>query len=222
MSALRLATCGVVALHLWAGPARADSSGARSSEAAGDEASGPDPAAGEAPAADEGEEASPPARKRRHLEISFGSSVLILEQPLVGPGYEQGSERLMAVDSAMLLCEWLVTRKFTISGVANIPLVPLRKFKGDEVVEEHVSAVVALGPRWSPIEAHVFDSAWVAPQLALLLGRTLGSTEGDLFFPLSALRLHISTADGFTMHLGIAYAFRKDTLALTYGVGHQF
>ena len=152
------------------------------------------------------------------LEFTFGQSMLIVDQALFG----QAEERILPVQSALFLGEYLWKPRLSVAGFVNVPTTPIRHLVAGDIVEEHSAGAMALGLGWAPIHPQVSEKAWFKPQLAGFAGRTFRSTSGDQFFPMAALKLNLTTAEGFTMYAGSAYAFREDTLAVIYGVGHRF
>ena len=51
-----------------------------------------------------------------------------------------------------------------------------------------------------PLVVRLDTRAVVEGQIAAMLGRTLGSSKGDIFFPLIGGRPHVSRPDGFGMY----------------------
>lgn len=153
------------------------------------------------------------------LEFSFGSSLLIREQALLG----QDITRIVPVPSVLMLGEFLVAPRLSVAGFVNIPTATATEVLDDgTVVEHHAAAAVAAGVAWAPLLIPVSDRAWFKPQLAALGGRALRSTSGATWFPMAAAKLNVVTSDGFTMYGGASFAFSQNTAAIIYGVGHRF
>ncbi|GEM_PF-2176554 len=158
------------------------------------------------------------------IELSFGSSLLYVEQPLLD-GYEAVSEsRVLPVTSVLMLGEWLVRPRWIVAGFLNLPTGPIRVMDetGGSYTEESSTATVALGGAHVPFQVRVGESSVFQPQLGLMIGRSINHSVQDTFFPMAVARLHLHTGTGFSMYAGGAFAGRRDTLALIYGVGHRF
>ncbi|HJN73972.1 MAG TPA: hypothetical protein QGF58_08580 [Myxococcota bacterium] len=152
------------------------------------------------------------------LEFTFGQSMVIVDQALYG----QDEERILPVQGSLFLGEYLWRPRVSIVGLVNVPQTPIRHLVDGDIVEEHSAGAIAAGAAWAPAVLQLSESAFFKPQVAGLAGRTFRSTAGDQFFPMAAVKLNMSTYAGFTMYVGGAYAFREDTLAVIYGVGHRF
>lgn len=164
-------------------------------------------------------EASETAPVAGRLEFSFGSSLLIREQALLG----QELTRIVPVPSVLMLGEFLVRPRLSVASFVNIPTGTAREFAEDgSVVEHHAAAAVALGLGWAPVILPVSERAWFKPQVAAFGGAALRSTRGQVWFPMVATKLNIVTVDGFTMYGGASFAFSQNTLAILYGAGHRF
>jgi hypothetical protein len=152
------------------------------------------------------------------VEVSFGQAQLYISEYSGG----RSEEPLVPVSSALFLGEFLVSERFSAVALVNLPTTSHRTLVDGDVVEDYAAPAVALGVRASPLKQLVIRGAELELQVALLVGRTINSQEGDRFFPLLTTRVHFATPDGFTLYLGGATAFVKDTTALIYGVGHRF
>ncbi len=173
--------------------------------------------ASEQPATDPAEDSS--YRVAGRLEFSFGSSLLIREQALMG----QDITRMVPVPSVLMLGEFLARPRLSVAGVVNIPTGTARELQDDgSVVEHHAAAAFALGAAWAPLVVQVSDDVTFKSQVAAFGGVALRSTRGQLWFPMVAAKLNLTTADGFTMYVGSSYAFGQNTLAIIYGAGHRF
>ena len=153
------------------------------------------------------------------LEFSFGSSLLIREQALAG----QDFTRIVPVPSVLMLGEFLVTPRVSVASFLNVPTGTAKEFRDDgSVIEHHAAAAVAAGVALSPNPLPISEQAWFKPQIAAFGGRALRSTNGTTWFPLAAVKLNVVTDDGFTMYGGASFAFKRNTAAIIYGVGHRF
>lgn len=155
------------------------------------------------------------------MEFSFGSSLLIREQALLG----QEVTRIVPVGSVLMLAEYLVRPRFSTVGFVNVPTGAARELQDDgSVVEHHAAAAVAAGVAWAPVILPISEQAWFKPQLGAFGGTTIRSTRERAvpLFPLAAIKLNVTTNDGFTMYVGASYAFSENTFAVLYGAGHRF
>ncbi len=158
------------------------------------------------------------------LEISFGSSLLFVEQAFVREGLpNQTEQRVVPVPSWLLLGEYMFTPRWSAAGMINVPLSTVRRISpAGEIYEEHSSAAVGLGPAFAPVNLPVFSQATFRPQLALLAGRTVNDLDQNVTFPLVVGRAVLVSPSGTSLYGGVAYAFQEETLAVIYGLGHRF
>ena len=157
------------------------------------------------------------------MELSFGSALLYVEQPLLDEYRLTRDSRVMPVQSVMMLAEWLVRPRWSVAGMVNIPPDPIRRVQDDgSLTEEHSGAALAVGGSFVPFQVRVSESSRFQPQVGLMAGRTINNSVEDRFFLLGVARLHLHTDAGFSMYLGAAFAGQRDTLAFLYGVGHRF
>jgi len=157
------------------------------------------------------------------MELSFGSALLYVEQPLLDDYRITTDSRVMPVPSVVMLAEWLVRPRWSLAGMLNIPTEPIRRVQDDGgFTEEHSAAALALGVSYVPFQVRVSETSRFQPQLGLLAGRTINNSIEDNVFLLGVARLHLHTDAGFSMYLGAAFAGQRDTLAFLYGVGHRF
>ena len=158
------------------------------------------------------------------FEFSFGSSLLYVEQPLLDGYSAVQDSRVLPVPSVLILAEWLIRPRWTLAGLLNLPTGPIRVLSEDGLSysEEASSAAVAIGGAYIPFQVRLNKKSLFQPQMGLMLGRSLNHSEQDTFFPLAVGRLHLHSGSGFSMYFGAAFAGRRDTLALIYGVGHRF
>lgn len=164
---------------------------------------------------------APPPETRPVLEITFGSSQLFDHQSLL-TNSGRVERRVIPISSALLMIEWLFHERFSVLSLFNLPLTTAKVVANGESREEFVAPSLALGVRASLLRIQVFKASHLELQAAALGGLTLGSTSGDVVFPLAAGRIHFSNPRGFALYLGSAFAFRKDTVAVLYGIGYRF
>ncbi len=157
---------------------------------------------------------------KKKIEVSFGNSELFsggLDEVIAG---DLGS--YVPARSALFLLERLFNERWSAVVAINMPLTA-QPILVDGVLTQHsIAPSYLMGARWSPFVYEIETRAVFELQLATLLGRTFGSEEGDIFFPLVGVRTHISRPDGFAMYLGVMSSLRRETLALIYGVGNRF
>lgn len=158
------------------------------------------------------------------LEISFGSSLLFVQQAFLRDGLpNQTEERVVPVPSWLLLGEYMFTPRWSAAGMINVPLSTVRRISpSGTIYEEHSSAAVGIGPAFAPVNVPVFSDATFRPQLALLAGRTVNDLDQNLTFPLVVGRVVLVSPSGTSLYGGVAYAFQEETLAVIYGLGHRF
>jgi hypothetical protein len=155
------------------------------------------------------------------LEITFGSGQLFLGRSIEAASGKV-ENKIVPVTAALLMAEWLFHRRFSAIGLFTLPLETQKTVENGQVREEYVAPSLALGVRGSLFSFAIFRESAMELQVALLAGRTFGSLEKDRFFPLAAGRLHFHTHAGFTLYLGNAFAFAKETHVLLYGIGYRF
>lgn len=153
------------------------------------------------------------------IEVSFGNSQLFsgsLNEAVTG---ELGS--YVPARSSLFLIEILRVRWSGICAI-NIPLSGQPTLSDGVLTEMPIAPSMSLGFRWSAVVVPLGKRAVVEAQVAAMAGRSVGSTQGDIFFPLFGGRLHVSRPNGFTMYLGSMFTLKRETLALIYGVGNKF
>lgn len=160
----------------------------------------------------------------RRLEVSFGSSLLFVEQAFIKQGFpNQLEERVVPVTSRLLLVEWMWTDRWSSAGMLNVPTTTVRQIdQNGDLFERHSAAAAGLGVAFTPVNVDILTDATFRPQLALMGGRTLNDQDKNVFFPLTVARLMLVSPSGTSLYGGIAYAFQEETLALIYGLGHRF
>ena len=173
----------------------------------------------EAPKSKPGVEKSTPAPV---VELSFGHSQLFNDSKSASIT-QVGVGGVVPTSSVLFIAEWLLAPRWGVLGVFNLPLTTQQTVNDEGgVFLERVAPSVALGGRYSILRFDVRPRAMVELQATILAARTIGSVEGDFFFPLVGGRIHIARPSGFAMYLGSSWAFHKDTLALFYGAAHRF
>lgn len=158
------------------------------------------------------------------LELSFGSSLLFVEQAFVQQGLpNMTQERVVPVPSWLLLGEYMWTPRWSSAVMLNVPLSTVRRIdRNGEIYEQHSAAALGLGAAFSPVNLSVLSKATFRPQIALLGGRTINDLDKNVFFPLTVSRLVLVSPSGTSLYGGVAYAFQEETFAVIYGIGHRF
>jgi hypothetical protein len=155
-------------------------------------------------------------REEEHtFELSFGQSQLFDIPPL-----EVASRDAIPTTSAVFIYEHFLPWELHIVSLFNLPLSTTKVLTDTGVVERFAPPSLAFGLAWSGPGFAVKEFVRVEVQLGLLGGAVLSRT--GRFFPLGSVRVAIRRTDGFGLYIGAAGAFRVDTVALVYGVGHRF
>jgi len=149
-------------------------------------------------------------------ELSFGTSQLFSSGFLED---DQQGETLPTT-SALFISEYFFSKRWGFVALFNLPLTPERTLRNGEVISRFAAPTLAAGLEWTPLSWDVREASRLEVQFALMGGAVLAPS--GRFFPLSALRLHLLQNEGFALYVGTAFAFRLDTLALIYGIGHRF
>ncbi len=158
----------------------------------------------------------PDAKAPEHtFELSFGQSQLFDIPPL-----EVARRDAIPTSSAVFIYEHFLPREFHVVSLFNLPLSTTKVLTDDGVVERFASPSIALGVAWSGLGFEVKEFVRVEMQFGLLGGAVV--SRNGRFFPLGSARVAIRRTDGFGLYIGAAGAFRVDTVALVYGVGHRF
>ena len=153
------------------------------------------------------------------VEVSFGNSQLFagsIDEVVSG---ELGS--YVPARSSLFILE-LLQSKWSWIFAMNIPWSGQPVLIDGNLIEKQIAPSMSLGLRWSPLRISLPTQTIVEGQVAALLGRSVGSSKGDIFFPLLGGRVHISRPNGFAMYIGTMFTLRRETLALIYGVGNKF
>ncbi|MGL1935830.1 MAG: hypothetical protein OCD01_12450 [Fibrobacterales bacterium] len=154
------------------------------------------------------------------IEISFGSSLLYLEQDILTDGVVD-SERL-PVASVVFLAEWLFAKNWSLPLAINIPTEPSRLFKDSVMTEAHVASTVGAGVTWVPFQFKPFARAQLNLQIGALIFMDINPRDERAFYLLPLSRIHIETPSGFTLYFGGTYIPTHPIFAITYGVGQRF
>lgn len=164
-----------------------------------------------------------PRRPRRapRLEFSFGSAELFTNQSVTNPaGIVQ--ERVIPITGLNLFGEYLLHPRFAVMAQFLLPLEPESKLIDGELALAYVPPAISGGLRATAFYVEVMEDTTFEGQFFVLGGSTLGSLSGDAFYPTLGWRAHLGQQRGFTLYLGASFAFRQNTTALLYGVGHRF
>lgn len=154
------------------------------------------------------------------LEVSFGTTQNFNEPSR----WTEPGRRILPTTSATLIAELLLNRWWAVGGFFNLPLVESRALQADGTMTwEAADPVLALGGRWAPVQREVLGGKGLAAlQLGVFLGTTVTSIQGDSVVPVLTTRLHLHDATGLTVYLGASWAFVRESLALSYGLGYRF
>ncbi|MEE2755404.1 MAG: hypothetical protein VYA30_02030 [Myxococcota bacterium] len=155
------------------------------------------------------------------LEISFGQSQLFIEPTHRDLAQNNTVERLPTT-SALFLAEWLFSEKLSLMGAFTLPLTTQQILIDGELYHEKAAPTASVGLRWSAVGFEVRKGTRIEIQLAGLVGTSIGSQLGDIVFPTLGSRVVLLRVDGFGLYAGSTWSFRRDTLALIYGIGHRF
>lgn len=156
-----------------------------------------------------------PEAEEHTFELSFGQSQLFDIPPL-----EVTRKDAIPTSSAVFIYEHFLPWDLHTVGLFNLPLSTAKVLTEDGVRERFSPPSLALGLAWSGLGVDIKELVRVEAQFGLLGGVVL-SRDGR-FFPLGSIRVAIRRKDGFGLYVGAAGAFRVDTFALVYGVGHRF
>lgn len=156
------------------------------------------------------------------LELSFGNSLLFLDQPLFSTAGGDAARATIPIASVVMIAEGLLTDRLSLFFFLSMPLDTKKTLAAGVIEEEPVANALALGLGYVPARFKLFRHAQVELQLGALFGRTFASHLGDRFFPMLAGRIRFVSRQGFTLYIGEAFAFGEDTLALLYGIGNRF
>lgn len=159
------------------------------------------------------------------VELSFGSSLLFVEQALLSGAVLDPEivERVVPVPSVLMLGEWIWSPRWSTGVMLNVPIGTITQIDDQgQITERHSAAAVAAGPAFAPLNRQVLYDATLRWQSAAMFGRTVNHQEGNRSFPLVTSRVMVLTPAGTSMYAGVAYAFQEETLALIYGVGTRF
>ncbi len=151
-----------------------------------------------------------------NVEVSFGTSQLFDSEQELTPGAD-----ILPTTSALFIGEYALSMRWNVVGFFNLPLSSNRTITEDGRLKERFAApALAVGALWTPLIWDFRPTSRLELQTALLGGWV--TQRNGRFFPLGAVRLHMVQDEGFALYVGTAVAFRIDTAALIYGVGHRF
>jgi hypothetical protein len=167
-------------------------------------------------------EAKPP-QLDHSVEISFGTVQLFNDASKVT---EPGT-RILPTAAALLLGEWLLGESFAVAAFVNLPLSEAKFLDQATGTIKYQAAdpVAAVGVRWSPVRVDVLKrKARFEVQLAGFVGSTLFSVNpaGNTLVPVVSGRLHLHDNQGLALYVGTSWAFVRESLVLTYGLGYRF
>ncbi len=161
------------------------------------------------------------ARKRRWLELSFGSAQKFFGQSVSDPtGIIR--KRTIPVTTVSVFGEWLFHPYFSVMALFDLPLEPRSTLNDGQLQQEYVPPSISGGIRATAIQAYILEDTLVEGQFAALVGSTLADIGGDAVFPTLGWRLHLRDDKGLTLYAGTTFEFRLNRIALIYGVGHRF
>ncbi len=163
-----------------------------------------------------------PAKLDHALEISFGTAQLFNgASSVLEPG-----RRILPTAGALLLGEWFLGEAFAVAAFVSLPLSEAKALNADgSITYQAADPVAALGLRWSPVRLDVLSKrARVELQVAAFAGSTLFSVnpQGNAFVPVLSGRLHLHDTQGLALYVGGSWAFVRESLVLTYGLGYRF
>ncbi len=160
-------------------------------------------------------------RRRRRLELSFGSAQKFFGQSVSDPtGIIRN--RTIPVTTVSIFGEWLFHPYFSVMALFDLPLEPRSTLKDGQLQQEYVPPSLSGGIRVTAFQAYILEDTLVDGQFAALLGSTLADIGGDTVFPTLGWRLHLRDDEGLTLYAGTTFEFRLNRAALIYGIGHRF
>jgi hypothetical protein len=165
----------------------------------------------------------PKARPQRQprVELSFGSAELFTRQSVTDPaGIIR--QRVIPITALDAFAEYLLHPRIALMTQFLLPLEPESTLVDGELTLNYVPPAISGGFRGTAFGVEVLDGTMLETQVFLLGGTTLGNLSGDAFYPTLGWRAHLRDVKGFAMYVGTSFAFRQNTTALIYGVGHRF
>ena len=164
-------------------------------------------------------ETNPDSATAYKIEISFGNAHLFSGS--LNDAIDGNLASYLPAQSSLFLLEWL-HNQWSVVLAGNLPWMGQPVLVDGELVTIEFSPSVFAGLRGSPVAYHLESRAIVELQLTALVGRTIASSQGDIFFPLLGTRLHVSRPDGFAMYFGTMFSLERESTSLVYGVGNRF
>jgi hypothetical protein len=157
------------------------------------------------------------------LELSFGNSLLFLDQGYVGDS-GQTEKKTLPVSSYLFLSEYRISRLFSFAGAWNIPITTVKRVKGTSITEKYVAPAYGFGPTCRIVTINLWSQTYLEPEVAMLLFRTYhsASSKGNIFYPVSVFKLNIFRESGMNIYAGVSQAPAKNTTAFIYGIGQRF
>jgi hypothetical protein len=103
-----------------------------------------------------------------------------------------------------------------------LPLEPESTLLDGQLSLRYVPPALSFGLLATIVGLPMTDETTLDAHLFLLGGSTLDRLSDDRFYPTLGWRAQLRDNGGFTMYIGTSFAFRQNTTALLYGVGHRF
>lgn len=171
-----------------------------------------------------GTEVDQPKENKYTIEVSFGFALMNIDSAFKTEKINDQEVRKYPVPSSCFLLEWLGFDRVTFGGMVNIPVNTSKEKSGNSVEEKNVATALGAGFTLIPLRFEPFSFSSFELQTGILGCTTVNSTSsrGNFIFPMTFFRFRVIARGGFSLYLGLSYAFQKDTLALLYGVGHRF
>lgn len=160
---------------------------------------------------------------KHHIEISFGNSVLFLDQGVVDNS-QTVKKRTVPVSSYLFIFEWRIFNFLEMTAAWNLPKETVKRVEDGKVSEKYVCPSYGAGIMYIPYTFTIFGSSYLEPQFGLSVFRTYKSIsrKGDYNFPLSVFRISLAAASNTSIYAGISQAPAKDTTAFIFGIGQRF
>lgn len=155
------------------------------------------------------------------VEFSFGSAELFTRQSVTDPGGIV-RQRVIPITALTVFGEYLLHPRVSVIAQFLLPLEPESTLVDGELSVTYVPPALSGGLRGTVVGLYVMTETVLEAQLFLLGGSTFADLSNDAFYPTLGWRAHLRDEGGFTMYIGTSFAFRQNTTALIYGVGHRF
>jgi len=164
--------------------------------------------------------------RKYYFELSFGNSVIFLDQSINGSSTSTGDvkKETLPVASFLFFGELRASKHFGLAAAWVLPYTTVKRVKGNSVSEKFVAPSVGAGITGIIYTFNILDNTYLEPECALLVLRTYKSTssKGDFYYPAGVFRLNIARSTGLNLYLGISQAPAKNATALIYGIGQRF